>query len=200
MKKLVLTTIACVGLTASVLAQGSMLNVNNFQGAGGPTATSFGLFFNSSGNPYTGASITATVLAGPDAANLAALTSGPGGMNAGTMLFAAPGVYFDQTFQTYNVAGVAAGANATVQVQAWADGAASYGASADKFYAWNGATYVDASTFTFVNPTGGGGTPPGLPKDLDGMPAMSLQVIPEPSVLALTGLGLGTLLLFRRRK
>jgi len=48
--------------------------------------------------------------------------------------------------------------------------------------------------------TGGEGEPPSLPQPLTGMQSFALYIlIPEPSSLALSGLGLGALLLFRRR-
>jgi hypothetical protein len=114
-----------------------------------------------------------------------------------------PGVFLDPTFSTYNVPGVAPGQPAVLQVIAWRGSAPTYEAAAaiDRFCAWNGTTYVPANAFTFINPTGGGGTPPGPPKSLDGMPAMAiyLECVPEPSTAALAVLGMVTLLILRRR-
>lgn len=52
----------------------------------------------------------------------------------------------------------------------------------------------------FNQATGGGGVPPGPPSGLTGWTApITLTVIPEPSIIALAGLGVASLLLFRRR-
>jgi hypothetical protein len=90
---------------------------------------------------------------------------------------------------TVKVPFVAGGSTATVKVLAW-----------DKT---TGATY-DAATIrgelTFdIASLGGVGSPPTLPAAL-GLPAgLTLAVIPEPSTYALAALGLGGLLLFRRK-
>jgi hypothetical protein len=55
-------------------------------------------------------------------------------------------------------------------------------------------------TPNFNQATGGGGVPPSPPASLTGWTApVTLQVVPEPSVIALAGLGLASLLVFRRR-
>lgn len=193
MKKLVLTLTA-IGFSASVFAQ-TMLTLDNLSGAGTATATSAGLFFNLDGTAYTG-DLKLTVLGGASAGSLTPIASNLTMLYSGT-----PGVYLDTTFATYNVAGVAAGAPAILQVQPWRGAATSFAAAAgaDQFYAWSGSAQVRADQFTFTNPTGGGGQPPGPPKSLDGMPAMQLAV-PEPSSIALAGLGAAALLMYRRRK
>lgn len=193
MKKLVLT-LAVIGCTAGAFAQGTMITIDNLNGAGSKTATSNGLFFDGAGNPFTGA-MKLSLLGG---ANSASLT----GIATVNMLYSGvPGVYLDDSFGTYNVNGVAPGGVATLQVQAWTGSANSFATAAgtEKFNAWNGTQLVGGDTFTFTQATGGGGTPPGLPKSLDGMPAMQL-VIPEPSTIALAGLGAAALLIYRRRQ
>jgi hypothetical protein len=55
-------------------------------------------------------------------------------------------------------------------------------------------------TPNFENPTANPNTtPPGTPADLTGWTSPVI-LVPEPSTLALAGLGMGALLLFRRRK
>jgi len=85
--------------------------------------------------------------------------------------------------------------------------------------AWSGsfATYADAvaggaayggESLAFTNPTGGVPDPvtgiAGLPASLTGftspLAVNTLAVVPEPKTIALAGLGLGGLLLMRRRK
>ncbi len=81
------------------------------------------------------------------------------------------------------------------------------GASADvRVRAWDittGATYDAALTRGSVDFTiaslGGAGTPPSAPVSMANFASFSLAVIPEPSTYALAALGLGGLLLFRRK-
>jgi len=198
MKKVILTVIAVAGLSASVLAQGT-ITADNLNGGGNNHATSLGLFFNGDGTPYTGAFLNMQLLGGADAASLAPVATFVGAAN-GLVSFGG-GQYADPLGLSYAVPGVALGGNATLRVLAWRGAALTFGQALgnDQFQAWNGSANVSASTFSFINATGGGGTPPGLPKSLDGMPAMSL-VVPEPSTLALAGLGAAALLMYRRRK
>jgi hypothetical protein len=199
MKKLVLVVVAVVALSVNVFAQGVQITIDNLNGAGGRTATANGLFFNPDGTAVTSGTINVTVLGGPDAGSLAAVANLTG-LNA-LFYSGVPGVFLDPQFGTYNVPGVANGATATLRVLAWRGAANAYSTAAvtDQFYPWNGSAEVSGSSFSFTQGTGGGGTPPGPPKSLDGMPAMVLQV-PEPSTMALAGLGAAAMLIFRRRK
>jgi len=52
----------------------------------------------------------------------------------------------------------------------------------------------------FLNSTGGAGTPAGTPVNLTGWSGNVLLTAPEPTTIALGGLGAAALLLFRRRK
>jgi hypothetical protein len=199
MKKLVLAVVAVVALSVNVFAQGVQLTIDNLNGTGGRTATANGLFLNAAGAALTGGTINVTVLGGLDAGSLQPVASLTG---ANALFYSGvPGIFLDPTFGTYNVPGVANGANATLRILAWTGSAASYNAAAftDQFYPWSGSAEVNGNTFTFTQATGGGGVPPGPPKSLDGMPAMVLQV-PEPSTMALAGLGAVAMLLFRRRQ
>jgi len=56
------------------------------------------------------------------------------------------------------------------------------------------------NTGPFANSTGGGGTPAGTPANLTGWTGNLLIPTPEPTTIALGGLGAAALLLFRRRK
>ncbi len=89
---------------------------------------------------------------------------------------------------TVQVPFIAPGAVATIKVLAW-----------DKT---TGATYDLATTrgaLTFdIAALGGVGSPPGLPATMANFTSFTLTV-PEPSTYALAALGLGGLLLFRRK-
>lgn len=199
MKKLVLTLTAVAGLSLSALAQGT-IQVDNANGAGGPTATALGLFFNDNGTAYTAATLNVTVLGGPNASSLTPIATFVG---PAALVSFGGGVYADPTGGAYVVPGVGSQQPATLQVLAWRGSAATYAAAAssDRFLAWNGSAQVPSDTFTFVNGTGGPTpAPPKLPQSLDGMPAMILAPIPEPSTMALAGLGAVAMLLFRRRQ
>jgi len=83
----------------------------------------------------------------------------------------------------------APGGPATVQVRAWAGNFASY----EEAVAGNGRF---GSSNLLPLPTTG--LPPGTPPNLVGL--LGFQLVPEPSTIALGVLGLGSLLLFRRKK
>src|ERR1051326_2385471 len=124
MKKLVLTLVSVIGLSASVYAQGTMLFLDNLNGTGTATATTNGLFFNNNNTPYVVGNMTLTALGGPNASSLSAIATVQ-------MLYSGtPGVWLDSTFSTYNVSGVAPGQDATLKVTAWRGAAGSYGAAA----------------------------------------------------------------------
>jgi hypothetical protein len=83
---------------------------------------------------------------------------------------------------------VAPGASADVRVRAWD---VSSGAT------WDAALIRGSVDFSIANL--GGGSPPAPPASMANFTSFSLAVIPEPSTYALAALGLGGLLLFRRK-
>lgn len=102
---------------------------------------------------------------------------------------------------TLTVTGLTAGQNGTFQVRAWSGPYTSYEAATT-----GGATYLGSSA-DFVNASGGAVDPvtgiAGPAATLSGFSGLNVgsgAVIPEPSTFALAGLGLGALLLIRRRK
>jgi hypothetical protein len=93
-------------------------------------------------------------------------------------------------------AGTAPGAQGTFQVRAWDGGFATYE------QAFAAASGLLGKTPLFNNNTGDpGATPPGTPAPLAGWTApLLVEAVPEPSMIALAGLGVASLLIFRRRK
>jgi hypothetical protein len=184
MKKLIVSSVLVAGLCASLsaYAQGTI----QFDTTGG------GLIYTGPGTADAdklgvdlgGAELWfgATKLAGFSGGSMSGTTTDYG-------VFTAPGG------ASYPLAGVTAGTSASgLIVRFW------LGAYGD----WNAAVTgnaLRAESNPFNNPTGGGGSPPGAPATLTGMPAIHLSaaVVPEPSTLVLAGLGAAALLMYRRR-
>jgi len=122
----------------------------------------------------------------------------PVGSVASFLGSAAPG-FFNGGVVT--VSQVAPGANGTFRVFAW-DGASGNTAYAAALAAYtvgtiHGGYSLPAAGITIA--TGGGGTPAGPPASLTGLQPWVVNVVPEPSTIALGVLG-GLALLLRRRK
>jgi len=185
MKKLVLTTILSMGAIAGAFAQGSVIFENSLStgnitldSSSGPSAPAGG---------YTVALLYAPGTTPVAQGSLAVIgTYGPAGTSAG--------FFFDgTTITTPNT--TAGGASAIFEVEGWTGNFANYAA------AIAGGARVGA-TAQFVNGTGNpGGQPATPPSNTTGWNGnLVLAPVPEPSTIALGGLGAAALLLFRRRK
>jgi hypothetical protein len=100
------------------------------------------------------------------------------------------------TAASRTISTVAPGADAKVQIRAWAV------ASGATYEAALAAAGQIGSSAILTIKTGGDGNPPSLPANLVGLASFAIAggpVIPEPSILALGALG-GLALLLRRRK
>jgi len=87
-----------------------------------------------------------------------------------------------------------AGSPAVFEVRAWSGAYASFEAAVSS---GDGSVYVGRSGL-FNNPTGGAGSPPGAPQSLT-FANVLVSPVPEPSTIALGLLGVGALLLRRRK-
>lgn len=107
-----------------------------------------------------------------------------------------PGFFTGGT-RTTGVA-TAPGAMGTFQARAWSAAFASY---EDAISMGVPGTHFAGKSTVFNSNTGGQGSPAAPPVNLAPViPVVSVSPVPEPSVIALSVLGLGALLLFRRRK
>jgi len=185
------------GIASGVYGQGVILDNAGFNG--GISATSGGrVFVNGALFDGINFNVGVTVLGGPNSGNLTTI----GTYTASTDPKGYTGLDIGQ-FRLGNAAaevaipGVAGGTAATIQLNMWYDGAGglfnSYAAAA------SGGGFI--GTITFQTPTSGG-QPPLPAQNLVGMPSINLVAapVPEPTTLALAGLGAASLLIFRRRK
>lgn len=181
--KRTLLAIAALCAAVGVLAQGTV----NFTNDGYTLGDARPVFDVDGTSPLFGDAFLAQLYAGPDAGSLAPVGN------------AAP--FFDD-FGDANLAGVfsdgnrvietvAPGADAVIEVRAWA---AADGGTYEAAEAAGGKVGKSAQ---FTVATGGAGSPPGLPANLAGFSSFSL--VPEPSTAALGLLGAFALLLRRRK-
>jgi hypothetical protein len=182
MKKLTATLLASSLLGLVAFAQGTVNFANLGVGLNQPILLNDG----TTKVPSTG--YTAELLAGTSAANLASVaTTG--------FLSTAPG-YFNGGVVT--LAGITAGTAGFFEVRVFSTASGSF-ANAQTANALN--TWGQSAVFSVT--TGGAGAPPGPPASLTTLQGFNLNsggVVPEPSSLALAGLGAAALLVFRRRK
>jgi len=184
MKKLAIL-VGCLLAGSLAMAQGTIL-FNN----GTPNGTAPVLGVDGSPLPNTG--YLAQLWAGPSADSLA-----PIGATAG---FVGNGIFLGQgrTVDT-----VAPGDTAYFSVRVWNDAFASWDAAYAAFGSGDASAEIgwsnggDVLTIT----TGGGGVPAAPPADMvvAGLTGFQLQVVPEPSTIAL-GLLAGLAFIIRRRK
>jgi len=179
MKKSILTG-AMALVAAGAFAQGTMLVSNNNQinsvkgGALGPA----------SGTTFEEEIAVGTSASGP----LTEIAGSISPINQG--FFFGPG---SSGIITLPAADGAAGATVFYDVEVW---------DSSKFASYTAAKVGNGEVgLSAVNSyaTGGSGTPPGAPPPLN-FASFTTTVAPEPTTLALGALGLGSVLLFRRRK
>jgi hypothetical protein len=133
---------------------------------------------------YDGSSLVVALLLTP---------SYPNGPAAGDGTTFGGGEFVDTSSSTYYDTLAAGGATRTLTLDLWTGSATTYA----NVVAGAG---IYAATATFSQPLGNGGTPASSSTDFTGMPAMVMLPVPEPTTLALAGLGGAALLAFRRRK
>jgi len=194
MKKLIVSSLATAVVSLAAYGQGtvSMLNINAAAGVNAPVydgvATTVKLAgANYQAGLYAGLSSTSLSYVGNSTPFLSA--GGAGYFNGGTTVLST----------------IAPGTSAFVQVWAWDTtlGGTTTGATlaqAQAAFLTGGKTdVVGWSDIIPIVPANPNSSPPGTPTALVGLTSFELQV-PEPSTMALAGLGAAALLIFRRRK
>jgi len=179
MKKL-LIALAAVMITAATYGQGQVVFANRVTGVFDAPVTVQG------SDPLRGPGSGWTAqlnLVGAGGA-LQALTPTATFRDAGTGAAAVADRYWPQV--AVDVPGVTPGGNATFRIRAWQTDKGSFDA----------ATGFNGESLPFVVAVGGGTLPPA---NLTTLQAFTVQIIPEPSVIALGLLGASALLLRRRK-
>jgi len=193
MKKLTLTCLLAAGVSTAVFGQSVFIDLTS--NAGGPTATTGGLLYKVVGGnpvPLDSGTVNVTLLGGATSAlgNTLASLSG-----ANACFIVGPGQALDVSGNSYAIPGLGANAAGFFEAQWWTGNASSF-ANAGNTAQGGAATDIRGTSGAFSNPTGG---PPSVPPGLTGMPSVTLLPVPEPSTMVLCGLGLASLLVFRRR-
>jgi hypothetical protein len=201
MKKLALAGLMSVGLALGAFGQGAITPSNGDSSSGGLSIDSAGNFYSGTLGfevLYRNGSNVPTL----DTVNTAAYDSlaGLGFTSAATysttITAANQGVF---SFPSLNIAGISpAGSTATFAFAAWNTTDATWAAMVK-----NQTSATRAGVVVFSNTTGDyTSTPtPGLPATIVNMPELIMTpLVPEPTTLALAGLGAAALLVFRRRK
>ena len=220
MKKLILAAFAAT-CAISAFAQGIIVFQNRLVGTHithvyAPLASN--IYFSQLGNGTADFLVGTTVWTGFTPIGSPGIAGQYGGSSTFAQLLTAPG--FNQpesnlvpqtpitTFRTGRAAGFVApltvtasnvglDAAATIEMVAWDNSSGQYPTWKEAFAAWTEGNIaaVESGRWNAII----GGTLP--PPSLDGLQSLNLYyLIPEPSGFALAGLGLATLLVFRRRK
>jgi len=216
MKKTLLT-LALVATTAAAMAQGT-IQFNNLNSAGGVRAPMYGINTNNPADSRTG-NTAAGLPSGSQIYPASALLSGS---DWSAQLFAAPGSGQAEgslvsaqspatVFRTGTAAGYLAittatlGNNvpkdapvATIQLRIWNNLGGTINSWAQAEPLWLAGSIAAGKSLLFnVNAIGGDIAGPPL---LVGLQSFNVAFVPEPSSFALAGMGLASLLIFRRRK
>lgn len=196
MKLKTVSVLIAAGISASAFGQSVILQ-NIGTGAGG---TNGAVFMSDGVTKFDGINnnLGVTISGGPNAGSLQPVglgtykanndPKGYTGSDIGTFQLGAAG-------SAIPIPGVAAGGVATIQLQMWFDGSTPAGLYSSYALASSGGGFVGNALFQ-QNTGNPPLTPPG---PMNGMPNITLAVVPEPSTLALAGLGLASLFLYRRR-
>jgi len=198
MKKLILSVTALAACSVGAFAQGTIL-FDTTSGAGtisingalntGTTAQDINaeLLYSATGTAGSFAPLVTLLLSSSN--------TSPDGQPGDIAAAAGDGTFFkgylqDQSGTVYTLP-IAAGAGAFFEVEGWLGANTSSLAAAQAAGLANGTTAVFSETLT-------ASTAP-IIASLNNMPALNLVSVPEPSTLAMAGVGLASMLLLRRK-
>jgi len=201
MKKLILSVSAIVGITSGAFAQG--ITFSDFSNANGYAATIDGipdttqdlnleLLYGTSSGSVTTPVVTLLLSSVATPSNNVNVAPGATFSAAGDIT-AAGGLLYDTTGSSY---AVPAGTK-FFQLEAWTG---SYSSYAEALASGTTGVYAGISgVFSISVPAA-----PATPSDINGVGTVALTqvattVVPEPSTLAMAGVGLASMLIFRRR-
>jgi hypothetical protein len=203
MKKLILSVTAIAGFSAGAFAQGSITFDGSNNNNTSVSATSNGsvfiggvldtdtdinaeLLYSSTGVAGTFSPVVTLLLS--STATVATPALGQISSAAGDIGYGLNGSLYDNSGNVFAIPGIATSATAYFEVEGWTGNSSTYAAA-------SGAKGTTAA-FTEVL---GGQNPPYT--TINNMPALNLvtTVVPEPSTLAMAGVGLASMLMFRRR-
>jgi hypothetical protein len=201
MKKQILSIVAVAGFACGAFGQGQVFLDNTANTSVSPTDPNNGVLFQLiSGNPVLlDQDVNLTLLGGATAGSLSIMASIYGANAAGDSY--GSGLFSDPAGSPYNVPGVSVGGGTGYfQLEAWIGSDTSYAAALLDNSAYAGISTVwSQATGNAIVPSA-----PNTPAaTLTGMPSFVLNPVssPEPSSLALAGLGgLGMLMAMRRKK
>lgn len=176
MKKTLILSLVLAASACAVFAQGTVNFANVGTGLNAPV-------FLSDGTTRVPTGYTAQLLTGAAAGSLSAIT---------TTAFVGNG-YFTGGTATINVA---PGQTAYFQILAYLTSQGSYAAAVNSGL---GNVYGQSGVFTVI-PADPLSSPPGTPTTLTALQSFNLNPVPEPTTLALLGVGAASLLVLRRRK
>ncbi len=101
---------------------------------------------------------------------------------------------------TTNVPGVLAGSSARLQLRVWDNKGGTVTSWAQVINPANDLLVLRGESLSFDSGPLGNGLAPNVAANLQGLTSFNLHLVPEPSAIALGVLGLGALVMFRRRK
>jgi len=201
MKKLILSVTALAACSVGAYAQGTITFNGKLNANTSPSATSGGevfiggvldtttdinaeLLYSSTQNG-TFSPVVTLLLSSSASASTPALGQISGASGDVTDF---PGHLFDPSGNTYQFNAIGVGATAYFEVEGWLGTSSTYDTTVA-----HGTTAVFSETLT---------SPTAQPQaSIDQMPALNLTTaVPEPSTLAMAGVGLASMLIFRRRK
>ena len=203
MKTKILTTLAAVSLASGAFGQGVIFD--NAGNTGNQTATSNGLVYNSDNTLFDGVNynLGVSVFTSTSAGGYTLLsTFTPSSDSKGYTGFDAGQFQLGAAFNPVNIPGVAAGGIAYFELQIWSGANFGAGTLASDYTSAVTANDPHATVFfsqATSNPNAG---PPIAAGNFSLMPSVTLLTsVPEPSTLALAGLGgFGMLMAMRRKK